>query len=576
MRALALSILVVTLALGHALPNRKGFRPPSSPVQLPQKGQAGPAVPLPRPKEQESLEASGDGGDDDDLKNDPDWLPTAEDYKDADDDDGDHSYEYYEDYVAEPDYNEEEDKLWSSDDDPDWLPEGVSEEDSDDEDELWSSGEDPDWVPKDHSNEDSSDEVSQTSAEDKIGGLDQDLILELAEAMVVRTQGRATLEDMINMVLSLNMTQEEALEALDGVTKMISEDQAQGQSKGQEPHPNDLDQTRPEIPPPSPESESFSKRPLRQYKGQYSQQQDQYRQADQLDLAHGVEPLSPGSQGRVDVGLGVEPVVEDDGYSFGDWLDNTWNAASDKVEDFGDRAEDTFRDIGHSISGAVETAVDKVQETAHAYGWSFYQVRAKVNLMEELPEVLTSLQRILCQAGEHIVSTYEKAKEKMAVLKERLAVIFTKLGVTIQLGAEYCFQKLAHAVDQVRSSQVLDKLEQELQKGNEQVSKFLSVLGQKITAWKAEHPGTDIDAGLVIHHGQQEGQGDQLGHSVDGTHGEQTVPEFFWDQQVVGELDKLVEQGVLTQDDLQVFPLQQSTQVLITTHFLVGCFWLVQ
>ncbi|ROT79514.1 hypothetical protein C7M84_001778 [Penaeus vannamei] len=157
--------------------------------------------------------------------------------------------------------------------------------------------------------------------------------------------------------------------------------------------------------------------------------------------------------------------------------------------------------------------------------------------------------------GEHIVSTYEKAKEKLAILKQRLATIFT--AVTIQLGAEYCFQKLAHAVDQVRSSQVLEKLEQELQKGNEQVSEFFSV-----AAWQAEHPGTDIDAGLVVvHHGQQEGQGDQLGHTVDGTqNGEQAMPEFFWDQQVVGELDKLVEQGVLTQDDLQAFPLQQSTQ----------------
>ncbi|XP_047498722.1 uncharacterized protein LOC125045479 [Penaeus chinensis] len=534
MRALALSILVVTLALGHALPYRKGFSPLPNPLQLSQ-GVPGPKGPPLVPKEQESLEASGEGDseDDDDLKDDPDWVPTAEDYEDAaDDDDGDYSYEYYEDYIVEPDYNEEEDELWSSDDDPDWLPEGVSEEDShnDDEDELWSSDEDPDWEPEDHSNEESSEEVSQTSAEDKIGNLDQDLVQELAEAMVMRAEGQGTLEDMIKLIVSLNLTREEALEALDGLYKIIADDQAQGQSKEQEPHPNDLDQTRPEIPRPSPESESFSKRPLRQYKGQYSQQQDQYRQADQLDLAHGVEPLSPGSQGRVDVGLGVEPVVEeDDGYSFGDWLANTWDAASDKVEDLGDRAEDTFRGIGHSISGAVETAVDKVQETAHA-------------------------------AGEHIVSTYEKAKEKLAILKERLAVIFTKLGVTIQVGAEYCFQKLAHAVDQVRSNQVLDKLEQELQKGNEQVSKFFSVLGQKITAWKAEHPDTDIDAGLVIHHGQQEGQGDQLGYNVDETHGEQTVPEFFWDQQVVDELDKLVEQGTLTQDELQVFPLQQSTQ----------------
>lgn len=45
------------------------------------------------------------------------------------------------------------------------------------------------------------------------------------------------------------------------------------------------------------------------------------------------------------------------------------------------------------------------------------------------------------------------------------------------------------------------------------------------------------------------------------------------DQQVVGELDKLVEQGVLTQDDLQAFPLQQSTQVRVATHFcLLGSF----
>lgn len=147
--------------------------------------------------------------------------------------------------------------------------------------------------------------------------------------MLVRAEGQATLEEMINLIVSLEMTREEALEALDGLYKMIAENQGKGQSKGQEPNPNDLDQTRPEIPRPSPESESFSKRPLRQYKGQYSQQQDQYRQADQLDLAHGVEPLSPGSQGRVDVGLGVEPVEEeDDGYSVGDWFRDSWNAVS--------------------------------------------------------------------------------------------------------------------------------------------------------------------------------------------------------------------------------------------------------
>lgn len=539
MRALALTILAVTLALGHALPYRKGIAPPPPALQIQQKGQqeAGQTDLHLGLKEQESSEASGEGGDDeDDLKNDPDWVPKAEDYEDDDGDDHDYVYEdSYEDEDYEPDYNEEEDELWSSDDDPDWLPEGGSEEDShgDDEDDLWSSDDDPDWVPEDHSNEDSSDEASQTSDKGKIGNLDQDLIQELAEAMLVSSGGRGTLEDMVGLVVSLELTREEALDALDGLYKMIAE-QEQGREQGKEAHPNDVDQTRPEIPRPSPESESFSKRPLRQYKGQYSQQQqDEYRQADQLDLARGVEPLSPGSQGRVDVGDGVEPVEEedDDGYSFGDWFREGWRRASDKVEEFGDRAEDTFHDIGHSISGAVGTAVDKVHETAHA-------------------------------AGEHIVSTYEKAKEKLAILKQRLATIFTKLGVTIQLGAEYCFQKLAHAVDQVRSSQVLEKLEQELQKGNEQVSEFFSVLGQKVAAWQAEHPGTDIDAGLVVvHHGQQEGQGDQLGHTVDGTqNGEQAMPEFFWDQQVVGELDKLVEQGVLTQDDLQAFPLQQSTQ----------------
>ncbi|ROT79513.1 hypothetical protein C7M84_001777 [Penaeus vannamei] len=211
--------------------------------------------------------------------------------------------------MSPSDYNEEEDELWSSDDDPDWLPEGGSEEDShgDDEDELWSSDDDPDWVPEDHSNEDSSDEASQTSDKGKIGNLDQDLIQELAEAMLVSSGGRGTLEDMVGLVVSLELTREEALDALDGLYKMIAE-QEQGREQGKEAHPNDVDQTRPEIPRPSPESESFSKRPLRQYKGQYSQQQqDEYRQADQLDLARGVEPLSPGSQGRVDVGDGVEP-----------------------------------------------------------------------------------------------------------------------------------------------------------------------------------------------------------------------------------------------------------------------------
>nr|XP_045605965.1 uncharacterized protein LOC123763033 isoform X4 [Procambarus clarkii] len=206
------------------------------------------------------------------------------------------------------------------------------------------------------------------------------------------------------------------------------------------------------------------------------------QQVDTSELSQGVEQLVPeGGQHRAEVGVGVEP-EEDTGAEDSDrpsllgWLQKGWRHVTGAVDNLGDQAEDTLSEWGDKITGAAGTvhvaaaqAVDKVQETAKS----------------------------------------------------------------------------------VRGSEILDKLEQKMTEGNEQVATFFRTLGQKVSTWQQEHTVENVDEGLVVHHHhQQEGQDND---EAEVAHIEEGIPDFFQDDVIKQQLLKLVDVGVLTQSDLEVF-----------------------
>nr|XP_045605952.1 uncharacterized protein LOC123763033 isoform X2 [Procambarus clarkii] len=279
------------------------------------------------------------------------------------------------------------------------------------------------------------------------------------------------------------------------------------------------------------------------------------QQVDTSELSQGVEQLVPeGGQHRAEVGVGVEP-EEDTGAEDSDrpsllgWLQKGWRHVTGAVDNLGDQAEDTLSEWGDKITGAAGTvhvaaaqAVDKVQETAKSArellqdAWGVVRARA-----------LTTLQ----QTGEKIATAFQKAREALPHLQAGILAAFAKFGTLVQEGAHYCLQRLTTAYDQVRGSEILDKLEQKMTEGNEQVATFFRTLGQKVSTWQQEHTVENVDEGLVVHHHhQQEGQDND---EAEVAHIEEGIPDFFQDDVIKQQLLKLVDVGVLTQSDLEVF-----------------------
>ncbi|XP_068230176.1 aspartic and glutamic acid-rich protein-like isoform X3 [Palaemon carinicauda] len=279
---------------------------------------------------------------------------------------------------------------------------------------------------------------------------------------------------------------------------------------------------------------------LRQIKGGHIQQQNGYVKYDvegvgynpwqpeinQLDdeISFGVEPLPPVQAS--DVAHGVEAV---DGESEDDDSYRTW--FYNKFANVGDALEDSLDTIRDKVSGAVDTiqdvaedAADKIHDAAHS-------------------------------TGSTIVDAYHSLKDRFSELRQKIHHLFSSFGLMVQRGADYCIQHLQHTANQVREAQILDKLQQKLKDGNEHVTAFFTILGEKITSWAQSHGHDNVDQGLIL----VESHGDQTADEGSGDR-ENVFPNLFQDQEVLDQMNQMVNQGVITQEELDLL-YQQTEQV---------------
>lgn len=250
-------------------------------------------------------------------------------------------------------------------------------------------------------------------------------------------------------------------------------------------------------------------------------------------VSTGVEPLFPvGGLQPHEVGAGVVPELggavgdkdkESRGSSVGGWFREGWRRFTGAVEDLGDKAEDTFRSLGKE----VEHTAGRVHETVSS-------------------------------AVDRLHQKYDELRKRLPQILERFKALILKFGVVIQEGARYCLRRFEHSVDQVRESHVIVKLEQKLKEGHAEVATFFQILGEKVQAWREKHGSAHVDAGLLDGYTAGSGQTQQEG----GVYRQdiEEMPDFFQDPQVIVQLDKLKEDGVLTDSDIIILTQEHVTQ----------------
>ncbi|XP_050738851.1 uncharacterized protein LOC127009639 isoform X2 [Eriocheir sinensis] len=250
-------------------------------------------------------------------------------------------------------------------------------------------------------------------------------------------------------------------------------------------------------------------------------------------VSTGVEPLFPvGGLQPHEVGAGVVPELEgavgdkdkeSSGSSVGGWFREGWRRFTGAVEDLGDKAEDTFRSLGKE----VEHTAGRVHETVSS-------------------------------AVDKLHQKYDELRKRLPQILERFKALILKFGVVIQEGARYCLRRFEHSVDQVRESHVIVKLEQKLKEGHAEVATFFQILGEKVQAWREKHGSAHVDAGLLDGYTAGSGQTQQEG----GVYRQdiEEMPDFFQDPQVIVQLDKLKEDGVLTDSDIIILTQEHVTQ----------------
>ena len=311
------------------------------------------------------------------------------------------------------------------------------------------------------------------------------------------------------------------------------------------------DTTKEEVDDEKEDDEEANSKEKRQYKGGLIQNQngeigydvdgagsDPWRPViNELDdeIRSGVVPLPPIQ--APDVSKGVEAVGdegdEDDG-SFSDWVGDRWGDFVSGLGKVGDHIDDTFDTIGDRIHGAAHSA------------------------------------------GSSIIEAYHSFKNKLSELRVKIHRLFSSFGLMVQRGADYCIQRLQHTANQVREAQLLDKLHKKLKEGNEQVTAFFTILGEKFTSWARSQGQEDVDEGLILVDGSF-GPGGTHGDHTEDEDGnrEQVFPNLFQDQEVLEQMNKMVSQGVITQEELNLLyqqteqgvkPPQQDPAIHVDSH----------
>nr|XP_053638976.1 dentin sialophosphoprotein-like [Cherax quadricarinatus] len=506
-----------------------------------------------------------------DKDEDPDWRPVEYDDDDDDDDDDDNDDGDNDD---DGDDNDDGDNDDNGDDKDDGDNGNDYGEDSDgdnnteetSEDPLWLSDDDPDWNSEEYDDEDYSEDVDPEYEEllQQVAQMLQSTAQSLPEEGISETRRKQT-QNIIDSIRDTIPTKTAARSFLNQLLLLASENNKHVNEISEEDvstygEVDDQDQSH-EVP----------SNKVRRHAHQHLDQIRQYQsakgqspvgliretldngegevdgdrtisefgypgsgQVDNSQLSQGVEPLGP--QLQKEVGEGVEPEdasgVGDRGDrpSFLRWLEKGWGQVTDTVDNLGDKAEDTLSQWGDKIADAADTVhkaasqvVDKVQDAAQS-------------------------------TGDKIATAFQRAKEELPNLQATILSAFSKFGTLIQQGARYCLQRLTHTFDQVRGSEILDKLERKLTEGNAQVAKLFQMLGQKVSEWKQEQVGENVDEGLIIHHHEEHSK------PQDNAHIEEAMPNFFEDDPIRQQLEKLVDVGVLTPDDIKVFYQQQQEE----------------
>ncbi|XP_018020844.1 uncharacterized protein LOC108677184 [Hyalella azteca] len=116
---------------------------------------------------------------------------------------------------------------------------------------------------------------------------------------------------------------------------------------------------------------------------------------------------------------------------------------------------------------------------------------------------------------------------------------------SIHKGATYCAHVLQERADDVRSSQFMQKLEDKFEEGNQQVMGFFTVLGDKISKWSDQHANEGIIDDGFTGGDQHDARTQQLQDHFK----REDFPDFFQDSQVQGEIEKLVDSGIIQQEE---------------------------
>lgn len=145
---------------------------------------------------------------------------------------------------------------------------------------------------------------------------------------------------------------------------------------------------------------------------------------------------------------------------------------------------------------------------------------------------------------------------KIPGIWERFTEAIKGLGTSIHQGAAYCAHVLQQKTDDIQSSEFLQKLEGKVEEGNEEVMQFFTVLGDKISNWSQHHANDgNIDDGLSGDDGQTS-QTVVLQQTQDFQR--EDFPDFFQDEQVRGEIEKLVLGGIIQQEEANLFTQQRQ------------------
>ncbi|KAL7634351.1 UNVERIFIED_CONTAM: hypothetical protein RMT77_014728 [Armadillidium vulgare] len=171
---------------------------------------------------------------------------------------------------------------------------------------------------------------------------------------------------------------------------------------------------------------------------------------------------------------------------------------------------------------------------------SWYEkLKRKWNVLEE------SAQEGFDSVGRAIHTTVQGIKGNFNALWDKFKKVLSNFGYEIQRGARYVFTVISTSVEEVKASELIEKLEQRLEQGNEIVDEFFQKVGQKMTHWAQEHNHENVDEGLFLEIQQSK---------------ENNFLDIFQDPEIHQQVDKMVSGGVITQEEADLFSQIKQTK----------------